>query len=86
MKSRVELTLLVSSHTDSKGTEEHNMRLSSQRSASVKKYLVSKGIDSNRIVTKNYGESQLLNECSDDVDCPDEKHEVNRRVELKYIK
>ena len=86
LKSLKYLKLEISSHTDSKGSAEFNLRLSAQRGNKVKSYLVNRGVQGNRIVVKSFGESQLLNECSDDVECPPEKHAENRRVELNYTK
>lgn len=86
LKSEKELKLEISSHTDSKGSAEFNLKLSAQRGNKVKSYLVNRGVQSNRIIVKSFGETQLLNECSDDVECPPEKHAENRRVELKYSK
>src|SRR5690606_19390258 len=49
-------TLIAVGHTDSIGTEQYNQGLSERRANTVKQYLVSKGIDSNRIYTEGKGE------------------------------
>jgi OOP family OmpA-OmpF porin len=51
-------TIIAVGHTDSIGTEAYNQKLSERRAASVKAYLVSKGIDANRVYTEGKGESQ----------------------------
>ena len=73
----------LSSHTDSRGDDAYNMTLSQERAESAVEYIVSKGIDRNRITAKGYGESRLVNECSNGVTCSDEKHQANRRTEFR---
>jgi outer membrane protein OmpA-like peptidoglycan-associated protein/tetratricopeptide (TPR) repeat protein len=76
----------ITAHTDSRGSFEYNMKLSERRAASVKRYLMSIGIPASRIITKGLSESQLLNECADDVTCTSEQHAINRRVEMKLVR
>lgn len=78
---RVEL----SAHTDSRGSDWYNLKLSDRRAKSTVKYLVEKGIDKSRLVPKGYGEKKLQNHCKNGVECSDEDHEANRRVELKVL-
>ncbi len=85
MKSHPELRVELSSHTDSRGTNRYNLRLSNNRSKSCVRYIISQGISPKMIVAKGYGESKLVNNCADDVPCPDELHQLNRRTELKLI-
>jgi outer membrane protein OmpA-like peptidoglycan-associated protein len=80
-----ELSIELSSHTDSRGGEKYNQILSDKRAATAKKYLIDKGIQSSRIAAIGYGESRLLNECGDGVPCTEEKHLINRRIEVKVI-
>lgn len=75
----------LSSHTDSRAPDDYNQKLSQRRADSSKAYLVSKGIDADRIVAVGYGESQLLNDCEDGVPCTDVEHQINRRTEFKVI-
>lgn len=79
------MTLELASHTDARGGSAYNMNLSERRSASVRSYLVSSGINSNRLTPRGYGESQLRNHCSDGVMCPEEAHQYNRRTEIKIL-
>ena len=80
-----DIKIELSSFTDSRGTKEYNMKLSERRSNSCVKYLISKGIDKSRLISKWYGESQLVNHCSDDVECSEEEHQANRRTEFLVI-
>ncbi|AXT19422.1 flagellar motor protein MotB [Flavobacteriaceae bacterium AU392] len=77
----------VRSHTDSRGSEKFNLRLSKRRNASTIEYIINKGeISSDRITGNGYGETQLLNKCADDIECSDEEHDINRRSEFIVIK
>lgn len=75
----------LSSHTDCRGGNPYNMSLSQRRAASAVKYIVSRGIPTNRILSKGYGETLLKNRCADGVDCSEEEHQVNRRTEFKIL-
>lgn len=75
----------LSSHTDSRASKKYNQDLSQKRAQSCVDYLISKGIDKNRIVAKGYGEEKLLNGCSDGVTCTEEDHQRNRRTEIKIL-
>ncbi len=57
MKEDTSLTAKVSGHTDWIGGDAMNQRLSERRAKAVKKYLVSKGVDANRILTEGFGEA-----------------------------
>lgn len=56
LESNSALKIVLGGHADDRGTEEYNIKLSSQRAESIKKYLVDKGIDASRIITYAYGE------------------------------
>ena len=75
-KVRVE----IGGHTDSQGEESVNLRLSKQRASSVHRYLISRGIDPDRLEVQGYGESIALAEN----DTP-EGRARNRRIEFKVI-
>lgn len=76
----------VSSHTDNKGNDSYNMRLSQSRAESCVSYLVSKGISADRLIAKGYGETRPLvaNTFQDGSDNP-EGREKNRRTEFRII-
>lgn len=71
------LSISIEGHTDSQGDEDYNQKLSLSRSNSVKRYLVSKGVDENRIKTVGYGETKPIA----DNKTP-QGREKNRRVEF----
>ena len=73
-------------HTDSRGNDAYNLRLSQKRSEAVVKYLISKGIEKKRLVAKGYGETKLLNRCKNGMECSEEEHQVNRRTEFMILK
>jgi outer membrane protein OmpA-like peptidoglycan-associated protein len=75
----------VKSHTDSRAPDNYNLKLSDRRAKSVINYIISKGIDASRVTGKGYGETQLLNECSNGVKCTEAQHQLNRRTEFVII-
>lgn len=81
-----ELVVEIAAHTDSKGSDDYNIKLSQQRAQSVVDYLIGKGISKNQMVAKGYGESQPVanNNNPDGSDNPVNR-QLNRRVELKVI-
>lgn len=70
-------TVTVAGHTDSKGDAGYNMDLSRKRANSVRNYLVSRGVASNRISVAAYGESRPVADNNTDYG-----RQQNRRVEL----
>jgi outer membrane protein OmpA-like peptidoglycan-associated protein/plastocyanin len=76
--ARSDVKVEIAGHTDAKGSDAYNLRLSDRRAASVKEYLVSKGIADDRMTTMGYGESVPVAD-----NASDEGRELNRRVELK---
>ncbi|HZV69864.1 MAG TPA: OmpA family protein [Saprospiraceae bacterium] len=80
-----DLTIELTSHTDTRGTAEYNLELSKRRSESSKSYLVSRGISASRIVTKAAGETTPRNHCTDGVSCTEAEHQYNRRTEVRII-
>ena len=85
MRKYPSLIIEIRSHTDSRGDAEHNRVLSLERAKSVANYLVSRGINRRRMATLGMGESQLVNNCTDDVICTEAEHQRNRRTEFKVV-
>ena len=83
LKEEPSLLIELSSHTDSRADDDYNMALSNQRSSSAANYIIKGGVDARRITTKGYGEKQLVNRCSNGVECTEEEHQMNRRTEFK---
>jgi len=85
MQKYPELKIEAGSNTDSRGPVEYNQILSERRAKSTVAYIVSKGIDASRLITKGYGESQLTNHCDGTVKCTEEEHQQNRRTEFVIL-
>lgn len=83
MKDNPKLIIRISSHTDSRGNDKHNMQLSEKRAKFAYDYIVSKGIDAGRLSYAGYGESKLLNHCGNNVKCSEQEHAENRRTEFE---
>jgi outer membrane protein OmpA-like peptidoglycan-associated protein len=77
LKSDPSLRILLSGHTDSKGTDQYNQKLSERRNASVQKQLVAAGVEADRIKTESHGESKPKTENNSDWG-----RSRNRRVEI----
>lgn len=80
------LSIEMSSHCDSRGSDDYNLKLSDKRAKSTVKYLTSKGINKKRLSWKGYGETMLVNKCANDIECTEEEHQQNRRTEFKVTK
>jgi outer membrane protein OmpA-like peptidoglycan-associated protein len=83
LQDNPEISIELGSHTDSRASASYNLKLSQRRADSAVKYIIDHGISANRIKAKGYGESQLINGCTDGVDCSEEAHQENRRTEFK---
>jgi len=82
MKEYPEMKVDIRSHTDSRASDSYNLKLSQRRAKSTANWIASQGIESYRLTYQGYGESQLINKCSNGVKCTDEEHEQNRRSEF----
>ena len=80
------MTIAIRSHTDNRQTHKYNEQLSDKRANSTLEFIVKNGIAKNRLTAKGYGETQLLNNCSDNIPCSEEEHQKNRRSEFIVIK
>ncbi len=78
-----EMTIEISSHTDSRSSSGYNQKLSQRRADAARSYLLKNGIYADRIRAVGYGELRLRNPCSDDVPCSEEDHQFNRRTEFR---
>lgn len=90
LEDNPEIKIELSSHTDSRQTAAYNDDLSKRRAQSAVEYIVSRGVDSERLIARGYGESQLL--ISDDEiealpteEAKEQAHQRNRRTEFKVI-
>lgn len=83
LKENKDINIQVVSHTDERGSEAYNMKLSQDRAGSTVDYLTKNGVDPERLSFEGKGESLLINDCTSG--CSDEEHEENRRSEFKIL-
>jgi outer membrane protein OmpA-like peptidoglycan-associated protein len=84
MKENPEMVIFVKAHTDYKGTDKYNLRLSERRAKATVQYVISQGIAKDRISGKGYGESEPKVNCGED--CTPEQMSENRRSEFIIVK
>ena len=80
-----DLGIRINGHTDSQGSAYSNQLLSLKRANKAKEYLISKGVVAGKISVNAYGEKFILNGCIDGVECTEEEHQENRRIELIFV-
>ncbi|WAC03675.1 OmpA family protein [Lacinutrix neustonica] len=77
------MKIQINAHTDNQGSSRYNMNLSKKRAASTKTYLIKKGIEASRLISKGYGETQPLIDCKSS--CSQKEFQKNRRTEFIII-
>ena len=81
------MVIRLESHTDSRANDQYNFALSNRRAKSTYEYIISNGIDASRITKyEGFGETQLVNKCSNGVKCTKDEHQLNRRTEFVVLK
>ncbi|WP_159022237.1 OmpA family protein [Formosa sp. L2A11] len=80
------LKLEIRAHTDSRGSDDYNMKLSARRAQSALDYLIGKNVDSARLKATGLGETEMVNKCSNGVECTEAEHQKNRRSEFIVTK
>ena len=85
MRENPKMKIDIRSHTDSRASDEYNLRLSERRAKATLEWMVKQGIERKRLTAKGYGETQLVNGCSNGVPCTDEEHQANRRSEFIIV-
>ncbi|MBS1542729.1 MAG: OmpA family protein [Bacteroidetes bacterium] len=83
LRKRPHAVIHISAFADTQGTREYNQGLSDRRADAALRYFEQRGIAPSRIMAKGFGETLILNHCSEGVECPEEEHAKNRRAELK---
>ena len=84
MNDDKEMVIMVKAHTDNRGSDKYNMRLSNRRAKATVQYIISKGIAKDRISGEGFGESEPKVDCKDN--CTEEQHAENRRSEFIIVK
>jgi outer membrane protein OmpA-like peptidoglycan-associated protein len=72
--------LIIKSHTDSKGSKKSNLKLSQKRGDVIRQYLISQGMDNNKVVVKAYGESKPVR-----INRFESGRSKNRRVNMSFV-
>ncbi len=85
MNENSNLVVEIGSHTDSRGSNKYNDRLSQRRAESVVRWLKEQGIPANRLTAQGYGETMNVNNCVNNVPCSEQEHQLNRRTEFRII-
>lgn len=85
LNQHADMVIELSSHTDVRGSDTYNIELSQRRADAATKWLFMRGINPDRVVSKGYGETRLINHCDDGVPCSEVLHRKNRRTEFKII-
>ena len=89
LNEKPNLKIELSSHTDCRASDEYNLKLSKKRAAAAVDYLVQKGIDKSRLVSKGYGETKPVHACDcqngKNSNCKETEYQVNRRTEVKIL-
>lgn len=75
----------IGSHTDARGSDTYNNRLSQRRAESVVRWLIKKGVDKDRLIPMGYGETINVNDCKNNVPCSEQQHQMNRRTEFRVL-
>ncbi|MEH6537446.1 MAG: OmpA family protein [Psychroserpens sp.] len=87
MRAHPTMVIKIESHTDSRGRDKYNEKLSDRRAKSTMEYIISRGIARERIESAiGFGEYQLLNKCSNGVKCTPKEHQLNRRSYFYILK
>lgn len=81
LKLNNNLKVEISSHTDERGNDDYNLKLSKERAAVVVKYLILEGIPADRLISEGYGEMQPLVQHAE----TEQEHQKNRRTVLRTI-
>ena len=86
MKGNPKMVIICNGYTDAKGEVEYNQWMSDRRAKRVIDYIVQGGISASRISGKGYGETKLINDCTNEKECTDEQRAINRRTEFVIVK
>ena len=86
LKENPTMKIEIKSHTDSRQTAAYNLKLSNKRAEATAKWMIKNGIDASRLTWNGFGESQLINNCSDGINCTEKQHQENRRSEFIITK
>lgn len=82
LNAQINSIIQVNSYADSRGSKKYNKWLSQRRTQRIIEYLITKKVNSQRLLGSGYGEEDLVNDCTDGTNCPEQQHRLNRRTEF----
>ncbi len=86
LRTNPQLIIELGSHTDSRGSDEFNKKLSQVRAQAAVDYILASGwVEKEKLKARGYGEGKLVNYCDDGQPCNEDEHRENRRTELKIV-
>ena len=86
LNANPEAKISINSHTDSRATADYNMKLSENRSKTVRKYLIDNGVNPKQIGKLGWsGKTMMVNNCGDNEPCSEAMHQLNRRTEFQVM-
>lgn len=86
MKENRGVRIRIRSHTDSRGDDKDNLKLSKERAKVIVDYLIEEGISGGRVSGTGVGEKEIINHCRDGIECSDKEHLENERTEYIIVK
>ena len=86
MNENPDLVVEIASHTDSRGSDSYNRRLSQRRAEAAVRWMCKNcGIERDRLIPRGYGETKNVNQCANSIPCSEQEHQMNRRTEFRVI-
>ena len=85
LKDNANFIVEIASHTDARGSNNYNNRLSQRRAEAVVRWLLDKGVERDRLVPRGYGEGMTSNRCKNRIPCTEQEHQMNRRTEFRVL-
>jgi outer membrane protein OmpA-like peptidoglycan-associated protein len=85
LKQHPALKITLAAYCDSRASYQYNLALSQRRAKSALDYLMKKGITQVRMTARGYSETNLVNQCANQVKCTETDHQLNRRTEVKIV-
>ncbi|MCQ2228770.1 MAG: OmpA family protein [Bacteroidales bacterium] len=76
------IVVKLNGHTEAKGNRYGNLGVSQKMAEKAKSYLIAKGVNSDQVIPRGYGERYLKNRCHRGVYCDRSQHMLNRRIEV----
>lgn len=85
MKDNPALIVEIGSHTDARGSNAYNLKLSDRRARAVVAWLKKNAIPTNKLKPAGYGEEKPVNDCLNNINCSEEEHQRNRRTVFRIV-